>query len=119
MKDTKSMQYTEEEFIEKAASIIIDKDLEPFASFFLQAIKPVAFVSGELAMFFGAPFLLILENVGYDFLETFQKRENIDRLLERVDVLSKEKEKERRLSAGDEPGFLDKLQIKIKKTLHL
>ena len=70
-------------------------------------------------MFFGAPFLLVLENVGYDFLETFQKRDNIDKLLERVDILSKEKEKKRRESAKNEPDFLNKLHYNIKKIFHL
>jgi hypothetical protein len=109
------MSYTEDEYIEKAASIINDKDLEPFASFFLQAIKPVAFVSGELAMFFYSPLLLMLDNVGYEFLETFQKRENIDRLLKQIEELSKEKEKEQKRKSENDPDIFDKLQFKIKK----
>ena len=111
------MSYTENEYIEKAASIINDKDLEEFASLFLQTIKPVAFISGELAMFFYSPLLLMLDNVGYEFLETFQKRENIDRLLEKINELSKEKEKDRKLRSENEPDLFDKLQFKIKEFL--
>jgi hypothetical protein len=109
------MEYTEEEYIEKVATLITDNDLEPFAAFFLQALKPVAFVSGELAFFFYAPLLPLLDNMGYDFLDTFQKRENIDSLIKKVDELAKEKEKIRK--SKRKPDFFDNLYRKIKKLI--
>ena len=108
------MKFTEEEYIEKAASVIVEQDLGTAASFFLEALQPVFFISGELAVFFLAPVLGILENVGYDFIDTFQKRENIDRLVKRVNELSKEKEKLTKINSTSKPSLFSKIESKIK-----
>jgi len=111
------MKFTEEEYIEKAATLIIEKELEMPASFFLEALRPVFFISGELAIFFLAPVLGILENMGYDFIDTFQKRENIDLLVKRINELSKEKEKLKKINSTPTPSLFNKIENKIKNYL--
>lgn len=86
----------ESELIEKAAKRIVDTDVEGFVIWFLETIKPVVWISGELALFYLAPFLPLLDNYGYDFLDTFEKRENIELLIKRVEKLNKDKERERK-----------------------
>jgi len=90
----------EEELIEKIAQKIIDSDLDPIAIMFLNTIKPISNITGELGYFFLAPYLPILDEKGYDFIDTFEKRENIERIIKRVERLSKEKAREERKNRG-------------------
>ena len=71
----------------------MDSEIEPFALLFLQTIKPIAWISAELGHFYLAPFLPLLDTKGYDILDTFEERKNIEMLLKRVEQLGKEKEK--------------------------
>jgi hypothetical protein len=86
----------ESELIEKMAKRIVDTDVEGFVIWFLETIKPVVWIGGELAYFYLAPFLPMLDNYGYDFLDTFEKRENVELLIKRVEKLNKDKERERK-----------------------
>ena len=83
----------ERKLIENVAQRIVNSDTEFFALLLLQTIKPVAWISAELGYFFLAPFLPLLEDKGYELLDTFEERKNIEILLERVEQLSEEKEK--------------------------
>ena len=82
------------ELIEKIAKKIAESDFAFFAVFMLQAIKPLSWIAGELAYFYLAPFLPLLDEKGYDFIDTFEKRENIERLIKRIESLLEEKKKE-------------------------
>jgi len=83
------------ELIEKVAKKIVDSELEAAAIMILQSIKPLIWIGGELAYFYLAPFLPLLDTKGYDFLDTFEKRENIERLIKRVERLHKEQAREK------------------------
>jgi hypothetical protein len=83
----------ERDLIENVAKKIAESDTEFFAVFLLETFKPIAWISGELGHFFLAPFLPLMDDKGYDFIDTFEQRKNIDRLLKRVKQLVKEKEK--------------------------
>lgn len=101
----------ERELIEKVAKKIVDSDTEFFALMLLQTIKPVAWIAGELGFFYLAPFLPLLEDKGYDFLDTFEKRKNIERLIKRVEQLNKEKEREKKKIK--EPNLWDRIKKKL------
>jgi len=90
----------EKELVEKVAKKIVDSELEFPALFVLQTVKPLVTIGGELAYFFLAPFLPLLEDKGYDFLDTFEKRENIELLIRRVEKLHKERTKEKEKIQG-------------------
>ena len=79
-------------FIDKLAKKIVDSGMEGPAITLLQLVKPISVIGGELSFFYLAPFLPLLDNYGYDFLEIFEKRENIEKLIKRVENLYKEKE---------------------------
>ena len=83
------------ELIEKIARKIAGSDFAFFAMFILQTIKPLSWIAGELAYFYLAPFLPLLDEKGYNFLDTFEKRENIERLIRRIESLMEEKKKEK------------------------
>jgi len=101
----------EAELIEKTARWIVKSDLEAPLIMLLQTIKPLSTIGGELGFFFLAPFLPLLEEKGYDFLDTFEKRENIEKLIRRVELLSKEKSKEKEKTRR--PTFWSRLKEKL------
>lgn len=83
----------EEYIIEKIANKVVELDMGTPAVFFLQTFKPLSFITGELAVFFLAPYLPLLDEKGFDFIDTFKKRENIEKLIKKVKKISKEKSK--------------------------
>lgn len=82
---------SEERLIDRVAKWIANQDLESPAIILIQTIKPISTIGGDLALFFLAPFLPMLEEKGYDFIETFQRRENLEKLIQRLEQISKEK----------------------------
>lgn len=99
--DESDFSEKERTLIENAAHKIVERDFEFFAIFILETSKPVVWIAGELGHFFLAPFLPLLDDIGYDFIDTFEQRSNVDRLIRRVKQLVKEKEKEERPSPWD------------------
>lgn len=97
--------------INNVAKKIVDSKMETPAVWLLQTIKPLAFVGGELSYFFLAPFLPFLEDLGYTFLDTFEKRKNIERLIKTVERLHKEQNKENKKI--QQPSILSKLMNKL------
>lgn len=85
------MSDSEKELIDKVATKIVDSNLEPFAQLLLQTMKPLFFVGGEIAKLYLTPYLLLLDEKSFDFLDTFEKRENVDTLLDRINYLTKKK----------------------------
>ena len=83
----------EREIIEKVAKKTVDLGFEGATIMLLQTIKPLTRIGGELATFFLAPFLPLLDEYGYEFLDTFEKRENIELLIRRLELLHKESSK--------------------------
>lgn len=101
----------ERELIDKVAKWIVDQGFEGPAVMLLQTIKPLSTIGGHLGLFYLAPFLPFLEEKGYDFLETFEKRENLERLIIRVERLHKEKSKEEEKTKG--PSLWSRLKEKL------
>jgi len=79
----------EKEIIDSIAKKVVSSDLQPFFQLVLYTMKPLIFIGGELARFFLAPFLGLLDEKGYEILDTFEKKENVDILLSRIEELSK------------------------------
>lgn len=100
------------ELIEKVAEKIIDSELEAPAVWLLQTIKPLTFIGGELAIFYLAAFLPFLDNKGYEFLDTFEKRKNIERLIKRVEHLHKEQARKNKTT--QRPSIWSKIRNKLK-----
>ena len=100
------------ELIEKVAEKIIDSELEAPAVWLLQTIMPLTFIGGELAYFYLAAFLPFLDNKGYEFLDTFEKRKNIKRLIKRVEHLHKKQARENKTT--QRPSIWSKLRNKLK-----
>jgi hypothetical protein len=89
----KSDESEENKDIEKAARRIAGSDWSEVILFLLRTFRPLFYIGGELGRFFGAPFLLLFEDEGFKFINTFEKRENVEKLIERVEELENEAEK--------------------------
>lgn len=91
----------EEKIIRKAAEIIHNKGMDTAAIIFLETLKPVIFIGGQMGRFFLMPFLPFFGDRVYEggekFITTFEKRENVKKLTTLLeDILKKEKEKEKK-----------------------
>jgi len=87
----------EEEAIEKLAQVIHKYGMETVAILSLESMKPLVWIGGELGRAFITPFVPVVSEAWGQktekFFRIFQKRENIDRLLTRVEKLAEEEEK--------------------------
>ena len=81
----------EKEIIDKIANYIVDSGMEASAILFLESVKPIAYFGGQFATLTLGPFLLILGKWGEEAIALLQSRGNAERLLQRIEVLAKEK----------------------------
>lgn len=86
----------EEELLKKAEEMIEQYQMEPLALIMLETIKPLVYVGGEFGRFFIAPLLPFLDHKADAFIQTFEQRRNIDKLITAIEVKMKEKEKKKR-----------------------
>jgi ABC-type Zn2+ transport system substrate-binding protein/surface adhesin len=90
----------ETEYIEKVAQKIHEQEMETAAILLLESSKPLVWVGGEMGRFFITPFVPIISDkwgvTSEMFFLVFEKRENIERLLKRLEELSQEDEDKRR-----------------------
>ena len=84
----------EEEFIEKVAQKIHEYEMETAAILLLESSKPLVWVGGEMGRFFITPFVPIISDkwgiTSEKFFLIFEKRENIEKLLKRLEQLTQE-----------------------------
>ena len=82
----------EQEMIDKIAGKIVSRRLSVPAVLFMEVLKPLNFFGAQTLNFFG-PIIESLMKPGnryYDFTEFLEKRENIERILQRVEELENE-----------------------------
>jgi hypothetical protein len=68
--------------------------LETMAVMFLESIKPLSFIGSQMALFFVGPFLSVFGDLGIDYIKFFDKRENVEKLLKRIEEEIKIREEE-------------------------
>jgi hypothetical protein len=80
----------EEKIIEKVAQFVVERGLKLPAGILLTGVLPYSYIGGQLGRFFLSPYLYALGNFGESgsrILATFEKRENIKKLQERIEQL--------------------------------
>jgi len=86
----------EEELIKKAAELVHKYGMDVAAILFLETVKPVVYIGGQMGRFFLYPFIPFFgEKVTINsekFFTVFEKRENVEKLLKLVEEKTKEKE---------------------------
>ncbi|MGA8904796.1 MAG: hypothetical protein WB661_07290 [Candidatus Bathyarchaeia archaeon] len=85
---------TEEEerkLIDNIAKLVVDKGLEAPAIMFLEVTRPLSFIASQLAIVALGPLQWLFELEGPKYTGLFMKKENVSRIIERIEALSKPK----------------------------
>ena len=86
----------ETEYIEKVAQKIHEQEMDTAAILLLESSKPLVWVGGEMGRFFITPFVPIISEkwgvTSEKFFLVFEKRENIERVLKRLEQLTQEED---------------------------
>jgi hypothetical protein len=76
----------EEEMLNWLAEKIIEYKMQMPATFFLETYRPVSTIMSDLFLLSGFPLMLEVFNVhSYEWTALFRKKENIKRLLEKIE----------------------------------
>ena len=90
----------EDELIEMVAKKIHEYGMETAAILLLESSKPLVWIGGEMGRFFITPFVPIVSDEwgvkSEKFFLTFEKRSNIEKLLTRLEQLTKEEEEKKK-----------------------
>ncbi len=79
----------EKKLINNIAKLIVDKGLEAPAIMFLEVTRPLSFVASQLAIVALGPLQWLFELEGPKYTGLFMKKENVSRIIERIEELSK------------------------------
>lgn len=88
----KPTESEENEAIEKTAQKIANSEWSNLIIMLLRTFRPLFYIGGELATFFLSPLLIMFEDKGFKLINTFEKRENIEKLIVRIEKLENETE---------------------------
>ena len=77
----------EDEIINNLAQIISQRNLELPANLFLEPFKPISTIVNETALVWVSPILDFLGMPGYEYSLLLRKKENVSRLLQRIEEL--------------------------------
>lgn len=90
----------ETELIEQVARKIHEYQMETPAILLLESSKPLVWIGGEMGRFFITPFVPIISDKwgvkSEKFFLIFEKRENVERLLKRLEQLALEDDEKKR-----------------------
>lgn len=81
----------ERKLINNIASLVVDKGLEAPAIMFLEATRPFSFIASQFAILALGPLQWLFELEGPKYTGLFMKKENVGRIIERIEELSKGK----------------------------
>lgn len=84
-----------DKILEGIARKVVDREMEMYAKFILGMIWPLAFIGGQLGRVFISPYLFIFgdkENNVSKNIFIFEKKENIFKLIDKIDELTDERE---------------------------
>jgi hypothetical protein len=106
-----------DKYLESIARKVVDRELEIYAKVLLGMSWPLAFVGGQLGRVFISPYLFIFgdrEDTVSKRIFVFEKKENIFKLIHKIDEFIEEREKikeEKRIQGRDKDS-----KNKVKKT---
>ncbi len=81
----------EQRLIENVARLVVNKGMEAPAIMFLEATRPLSFIASQLAIVALGPLQWLFELEGPKYTGLFMKQENVTRIVERIEELSKSK----------------------------
>jgi hypothetical protein len=81
----------EEKLIGNIAKLVVSKGLEAPAIMFLEVTKPLSYIASQLAIVALGPLQMLFEMKGPKYTGLFMKKQNVGRIIERIEELSKSK----------------------------
>ena len=81
----------EEKLIGNIAKTVVEYGLEAPAILFLEVTRPLSFIASQLAIVVLGPLQWLFQLEGPKYTGLFMKRENVGRIIERIEELSKSK----------------------------
>ena len=95
MTDAVQITPEQEQMLDKIAQTIVRRGMSVPAVLFMETLKPLNFIGSQALVFFG-PVIesLFPKNGVYDFAELMEDRDNVDRLLLKIEELESRKTEE-------------------------
>ena len=81
----------EKRLIDNIAKLVVDMGLETPAIMFLEVAKPLSFIASQLAIVALGPLQWLSELEVPKYTGLFMKKENVSRIIERIEELTKSK----------------------------
>ena len=81
----------EEKLIGNIAKSVVDYGLEAPAIMFLEVCRPLSFIASQLAIVVLGPLQWLFQSEGAKYTGLFMKRDNVGRIIERIEKLSEPK----------------------------
>ncbi len=106
-------QEEEERVMEKISEEVVKRRLETMAIMFLESVKPLSFIGSQLAITFVGPFLGLFNNLGVDYIMFFNKHENVEKLLKKIEEKVKVKDEEEKRAKDDSKTVSKTYGIKV------
>ncbi len=79
----------EEKLINNVAKLVVGKGLEAPAIMFLEVTKPLSFIASQLAIVVLGPLQWLFDLEGPKYTGLFMKKQNVGRIIDRIEELSK------------------------------
>jgi len=86
------MAEVKDELVERIAQRVVDTGMGMMAIVLLESLKPLSFIGSSMLVFARPIFNVFLDSEAYDrFIELVEDRNNIDRLVDRIEQLQDER----------------------------
>lgn len=92
----------EDDLIEKAAEMILKHEMDAAAILMLQSFKPLVSFGGQVGRFFLGPFLPFMGEREDALIQTFEKRENVEKLIRILEKTRREEDEKRKAERESE-----------------
>ena len=79
----------EQRLIDNIAKTVVDNGLEAPAIMFLEVTRPLSFIASQFAIIASGPLQWLFDLESPKYTGLFMKRENVGRIIERIEELSK------------------------------
>lgn len=90
----------EEEMIRKIAEKVHKYGMDVAAILMIESIKPLTYIGSQMGRFFVSPFLPAFGDEigmsGEKFLQVFERRENVEKLLNLLEEMTKEEDRQKK-----------------------
>jgi hypothetical protein len=98
--DTEVTPEDEDEIIRKIAERVHKYGMDVAAILMIESIKPLTYIGSQMGRFFVSPFLPAFGDEigmsGEKFLQVFERRENVEKLLNLLEEMTKEEDRQKK-----------------------